>query len=203
MLSKKKSSLIDKSFTAVFQTRAPPAKPLSFPKAGSQSHPRRMRIPSRHAGWWDVQPGDLGGRQRSGRTSARHRRHRRFQESYKRGRVAGFRHFCRPLGKRPRYGVNHMLRTTTLLAAITLLGLPRAAQAQAPTSSAADLSYCAKLSDICQRYLGPEKSGHIDTTPNVVGGEAVAKCQAGDAAASIPVLERLLTNGGFTLPRQG
>ena len=103
----------------------------------------------------------------------------------------------------PRYGVNHMLRTTTLLAAITLLGLPLAAQAQAPTSSAADLSYCAKLSDIYQRYLGPENSRHIDTTPNVVGGEAVAKCQEGDAAASIPVLERLLTNAGFTLPRQG
>jgi len=96
-----------------------------------------------------------------------------------------------------------MLRTTTLLAAITLLGLPFAAQAQTPTSSAADLSYCAKLSDIYQRYLGSENSGHIDTTPSVVGGEAVAKCKEGDAAASIPVLERLLTNGGFTLPRHG
>jgi hypothetical protein len=103
----------------------------------------------------------------------------------------------------PRHGVNHMLRTTTLLAAITLLGLPLAAQAQTPTSSAADLSYCAKLSDIYRRYLGPENSGHLDTTPNVVGGEAVAKCQQGDAAASIPVLERLLTNAGFTLPRHG
>ena len=96
-----------------------------------------------------------------------------------------------------------MLRTTTLLAAITLLGLPLAARAQTPASSAADLSYCAKLSDIYQRYLGSERSGHIDTTPNVIGGEAVAKCQEGDAAASIPVLERLLTNGGFTLPRHG
>ena len=46
-------------------------------------------------------------------------------------------------------------------------------------------------------------SRQIDTTPNVVGGEAVAKCQEGDAAASIPVLERLLTNAGFTLPRHG
>ena len=96
-----------------------------------------------------------------------------------------------------------MLRTTTLLTAITLLGLPLAAQAQAPTSSAADLSYCAQLSDLYQRYLGPENSHQIDTTPNVVGGEAVAKCQEGDATASIPVLERLLTNGGFTLPRHG
>jgi hypothetical protein len=96
-----------------------------------------------------------------------------------------------------------MLRTTTLLAAITLLGLPLATQAQTPTSGDADLSYCAKLSDIYQRYLGPENSHHIDTTPNVVGGEAVAKCQEGDATASIPVLERLLTNGGFTLPRRG
>jgi hypothetical protein len=103
----------------------------------------------------------------------------------------------------PRYGVNHMLRTTTLLAAIALLGLPLAAQAQTSTASAADLSYCAKLSDIYQRYLGPENSHHMDTTPNVVGGEAVAKCQEGDAAASIPVLERLLTNAGFTLPRHG
>ena len=103
----------------------------------------------------------------------------------------------------PRYGVNHMLRITTLLAAIALLGLPLAAQAQAPTANAADLSYCAKLSDLYQRYLGPEYSGRMDTTPNVVGGEAVAKCQQGDAAASIPVLERLLTSAGFTLPRHG
>jgi len=96
-----------------------------------------------------------------------------------------------------------MLRTTTLLAAITLLGLPFAAQAQTPASSAADLSYCAKLSDIYQRYLGPENSRNMDTTPDVVGGEAVAKCQEGDAAASIPVLERLLTDAGFNLPRHG
>jgi hypothetical protein len=96
-----------------------------------------------------------------------------------------------------------MPRTTTFLAAIALLGLPLAAQAQAPASSAADLSYCAKLSDIYQRYLGPENSHHMDTTPNVVGGEAVAKCEQGDAGASIPVLERLLTSAGFTLPRHG
>ena len=111
--------------------------------------------------------------------------------------------FAAHLASVPRYGVNHMLRTTTLLAAITLLGLPLAAQAQAPTANAADLSYCAKLSDLYQRYLGPEYSGRMDTTPDVVGGEAVAKCQQGDAAASIPVLERLLSNAGFTLPRHG
>jgi hypothetical protein len=86
---------------------------------------------------------------------------------------------------------------------ITLLGLPLAAQAQPPTASAADLSYCAKLSDLYLRYLGPEASGHMDTTPGVVGGEAVGKCQEGNAAASIPVLERLLTNAGFSLPRHG
>ncbi len=43
----------------------------------------------------------------------------------------------------------------------------------------------------------------MDTTPGVVGGEAVAKCQEGNAAASIPVLERLLTSAGFSLPRHG
>jgi hypothetical protein len=97
-----------------------------------------------------------------------------------------------------------MQRTTTLLAAIALLGLPLAAQAQTPVSAstAADLSYCARLSDLYQRYLGPTNGREMNASPDVVGGEAVAKCQQGDAAASIPVLERLLTNAGFTLPQR-
>jgi hypothetical protein len=99
-----------------------------------------------------------------------------------------------------------MLRTTTFLAAIvlvgTLLGLALATQAQTPKSSPADLSYCAKLSELYQRYLGPGNSRQMGS-PDAVGGEAVAKCQQGDAAASIPVLERLLTKAGFSLPPRG
>jgi hypothetical protein len=52
------------------------------------------------------------------------------------------------------------------------------------------------------RYIGdPDGSLHMGAkTPDVVGGVAVAKCRAGNTAESIPVLERLLTNAGLTLP---
>ena len=37
----------------------------------------------------------------------------------------------------------------------------------------------------------------------VNGGVALAKCKAGDPAAAIPILERKLTDAGFTLPPRG
>jgi hypothetical protein len=95
-----------------------------------------------------------------------------------------------------------VLKTTTLLVAVALLGLPIAARAQPP--SAGDQAYCAKLSDMYLRYVGPSPySRRMDATPDVVGGVAVAKCHEGNAAASIGVLERLLTDAGFTLPPRG
>jgi hypothetical protein len=96
-----------------------------------------------------------------------------------------------------------MLRTMKPLIVAVLLGLPLVAQAQAP-SPPGDLAYCAKLSNLYLRYVGrSEWSDRTGVTPDVDGGVAVAKCREGDAAAAIPILERKLTDAGFTLPPRG
>jgi hypothetical protein len=71
-----------------------------------------------------------------------------------------------------------------------------------PTNSPQDLAYCAKLSELYLRYVGPDpNSANMGgVRPDVVGGEAVAKCREGDARASIPTLERLLRDADITLP---
>ena len=69
---------------------------------------------------------------------------------------------------------------------------------------AADLRYCAQLSDLYIRYVGRSEHGpSAPVKPDVNGGVALAKCHEGDAAASIPILERKLVNAGFTLPPRG
>jgi hypothetical protein len=88
-----------------------------------------------------------------------------------------------------------------LLAAALGLSLLACAQRQ-PASSPQDLAYCAKLSQLYQRYVGadPGSSTMAGVTPDVAGGEAVAKCREGDAKAAIPTLERLLKDADVTLP---
>ena len=67
-----------------------------------------------------------------------------------------------------------------------------------------DLRYCAQLSELYVRYVGRSEAGpSAPVKPDVNGGVALAKCHAGDAAASIPILERKLRNAGFTLPPRG
>ena len=96
-----------------------------------------------------------------------------------------------------------MQRVMTLLVAAVLLGLPLVAGAQTP-SRPDDLRYCAKLSDLYLRYVGrPEWSDRTGVAPDVDGGVAVAKCREGDTSAAIPILERKLTDAGFTLPPRG
>lgn len=81
--------------------------------------------------------------------------------------------------------------------------LPPAAHAQ-QVATAADLRYCAQLSDLYVRYVGRSEHGpNAPVKPDVNGGVALAKCHEGDAAASIPILERKLRNAGFTLPPRG
>ena len=81
--------------------------------------------------------------------------------------------------------------------------LPFAAHAQA-ISRAADLRYCATLSDLYVRYVGRSEAGpDSPVRPDVVSGVALAKCKEGDAATAIPILERKLRNAGFTLPPRG
>ena len=93
-----------------------------------------------------------------------------------------------------------MSRTTTCLIAFATLALPLAAEAQR-SSHAADMKYCAKLSDLYIRYVGRSETGpRAPVRPDVVGGVALAQCKEGKTAEAIPVLERKLLNAGFTLP---
>jgi hypothetical protein len=96
-----------------------------------------------------------------------------------------------------------MPKALALSILVAAISLPPAAQAQ-QVASAADLRYCAQLSDLYIRYVGRSEAGpSAPVKPDVNGGVALAKCHAGDAAASIPILERKLRNAGFTLPPRG
>jgi hypothetical protein len=89
----------------------------------------------------------------------------------------------------------------SILFAATLLA--PGAQAQ-QVASAADLRYCAQLSELYVRYVGRSEAGpSAPVKPDVNGGVALAKCHEGNAAAAIPILERKLRNAGFTLPPRG
>lgn len=94
------------------------------------------------------------------------------------------------------------MRPTRVLPAAALGLSLLACTQQQPTSSPQDLAYCAKLSQLYQRYVGanPGSSSMSGVTPDVEGGEAVAKCREGDAKASIPTLERLLKDADMPLP---
>lgn len=101
-----------------------------------------------------------------------------------------------------------MRRPVPLLTAALGLSLLACTQQQQPASPASspsspqDLAYCARLSQLYQRYVGadPNSSRMAGVAPDVQGGEAVAKCREGDARASIPTLERLLRDADITLP---
>ena len=72
----------------------------------------------------------------------------------------------------------------------TAITLPVAASAQ----SAADVAYCKKLSSVYRAYNeGSDPATSIAT--------ALTKCNSAPGA-SIPVLEKALTDGGFTLPKK-
>ena len=95
-----------------------------------------------------------------------------------------------------------MSKALAILATVAV-SLPLAAQAQ-QDSRAADLQYCARLSELYIRYVGRSEAGpSVPVRPDVNGGVALAKCKAGDTTTAIPILERKLVNAGFTLPPRG
>ena len=61
-----------------------------------------------------------------------------------------------------------------------------------------DAAYCAKLADLMNVYLGGDM-GHATIT-DADAAIAIDKCQKGETAAGIPVLERKLRAAGYTLP---
>jgi hypothetical protein len=96
-----------------------------------------------------------------------------------------------------------MPKAPGFLVAFAAVTLSVAANAQ-PDNRAADLRYCAHLSDLYIRYVGRSEAGpDAPVKPDVNGGVALAKCKEGDTATAIPILERKLVNAGFTLPPRG
>jgi len=82
-----------------------------------------------------------------------------------------------------------MSRLVPLLALL----LPSLASAQAD-----DTAYCARLGELATRYLGKRIDGA--SKPDVETLVAIDRCQKGDTATGVAMLEKKLVDGGFTLP---
>jgi hypothetical protein len=84
----------------------------------------------------------------------------------------------------------------TLVAAVVSASL---AVAPLPASAQSDdAAYCAKLADLVVRYLGKQILG--ENRPDAETLYAIDRCQKGDTATGIPILERKLRNGDINLP---
>lgn len=85
-----------------------------------------------------------------------------------------------------------MARVIVLLAALAMLPLgPGVAQSD-------DAAYCRTLGELTTRYLGKRIDGA--SKPDVETLIAIDRCQKGDTAAGILILEGKLRDGGFVLP---
>ena len=85
-----------------------------------------------------------------------------------------------------------MRRAVSLLVAALLLS-------SAPVSAQTDdAAYCAKLADLVLRYLGKQILG--ENRPDTETSIAIDRCQHGDTATGISILERKLRNGQINLP---
>ena len=62
----------------------------------------------------------------------------------------------------------------------------------------ADATYCARLTELVIKYIGKQINGQ--NRPDSESLVAMDRCDHGDTAAGIPILEKKLLNGGFTLP---
>jgi len=63
-----------------------------------------------------------------------------------------------------------------------------------------DMKYCADLTALYRRYLGNSAEGKM--FPDVTVANAITECEKGNTAAGIPVLEKKLRDGRFTLPKR-
>lgn len=67
-------------------------------------------------------------------------------------------------------------------------------------AQSSDAAYCAALADLARRYLGNTAEGR--NVPDLNTSAAILDCQKGNFAAGIPVLEKKLRDGRFTLPKR-
>jgi hypothetical protein len=82
-----------------------------------------------------------------------------------------------------------------------LLLVPLVAFSVGPSvSQTTDADYCARLAELVTRYIGKQINGQ--NRPDSESLVAMDRCDHGDTASGIPVLEKKLLAGGFTLPRR-
>jgi len=84
----------------------------------------------------------------------------------------------------------------TRLTFLVLLSALLASEAMAQTDDAA---YCKKLGDYATRYLG-DPGGNGGTRPDFDIMEGIDKCNKGNTAAGIAILEKKIRSKGFTPP---
>ena len=85
-----------------------------------------------------------------------------------------------------------MTRLISLFLLSTFVACGAAAQSD-------DVAYCKKLGDYATRYLG-DAGGNGATRPDFDILEGVAKCNKGDTAGGIAILEKKIRSKGFTPP---
>ena len=81
-----------------------------------------------------------------------------------------------------------------LLALATLLAFP----AGPSVAQTADAAYCARLAELVVRYVGKQINGQ--NRPDSESLVAIDRCDHGDTAGGIPILEKKLLENRFTLP---
>ena len=89
-----------------------------------------------------------------------------------------------------------------LIAAAGLSLWPAVSSAQ---TTSGDLAYCRALSNVYVRYVGHDWQ-YGDRQMALANNDAqvaVARCEQGDTAGAIPVLERELIKNKITLPARG
>ena len=84
----------------------------------------------------------------------------------------------------------------TRLTFLVLLAVCLASEAMAQSDDAA---YCKKLGDYATRYLG-DPGGNGGTRPDFDIMEGIDKCNKGNTAAGIAILEKKIRGKGFTPP---
>ena len=80
-----------------------------------------------------------------------------------------------------------------------LLTVFAACEAAAQSSDAA---YCKTLGDYASRYLG-DAGGNGGTRPDFDIVDGINKCNKGDTAGGIAILEKKIRSKGFTPPARG
>jgi hypothetical protein len=61
-----------------------------------------------------------------------------------------------------------------------------------------DAAYCARLVELVTKYVGKQINGQ--NRPDSESLVAIDRCDHGDTATGIPILEKKLLDGRFTLP---